>query len=137
MDSLIISAPPDSGKLIGLVIYALRKFINEESGLLVLLSHSKNLSQQLHHLTSAFSQLPVVNLFMGELGEVSEKHIIIGSPLQVNNLWKKEKDRVTSIIIPEADYLFGFGYGEALELLAGSLNSEKVNYKLSCINRSS
>jgi len=66
----------------------------------VLLSHSKNLSQQLHHLAASFSQLPIINLFMGELGEVSDKHIIIGSPLQVNNLWKKEKDRIVGIIIP-------------------------------------
>ena len=31
--------------------------------------------------------------------------------------------------------LFGFGYGDALQLLAGSLNSNKVAYKLSCIVR--
>jgi hypothetical protein len=37
---------------------------------------------------------------MAELAEVSDKHIIIGSPLQVNNLWKKEKDRIISVAIP-------------------------------------
>lgn len=59
----------------------------------------------------------------------------MGSPLQVNNLWKKEKDKITLVVVPEADMLFGFGYGEALELLAGSLNPNKVIYKVSCISR--
>jgi hypothetical protein len=59
----------------------------------------------------------------------------VGSPLQVNNLWKKEKDRVVTILVPEADMLFGFGYGDALELLAGSLNPNKVVYKLACLAR--
>jgi hypothetical protein len=72
---------------------------------------------------------------MQDLGEIGEKAAVVGSPLQVNNLWKKEKDNIISIVIPEADMLFGFGYGESLELLAGSLNLSKVNYKLSCISR--
>jgi hypothetical protein len=49
---------------------------------------------------------------MQEMGEIEKKHIIIGSPLQANNLWKK--DKVISIVIPEVDYLFSFGYGDAL-----------------------
>jgi ATP-dependent RNA helicase DDX56/DBP9 len=40
------------------------------------------------------------------------------------------------IVVPEADLLFGFGYGDALNLLAGSL-SAKVAYKLSCVSRGS
>lgn len=72
---------------------------------------------------------------MQDIGEVGTKAVVIGSPLQVNNLWKKEKDRVVTILIPEADMLFGFGYGDALELLAGSLNATKVVYKLACVAR--
>jgi hypothetical protein len=51
---------------------------------------------------------------MQELGQVEKKHIIIGSPLQTNNLWKKEKDKIVGIVIPEVDYLIGFGFGDAL-----------------------
>jgi len=135
MDNLIVAAPAESGKTIALLLYALRKFINEESGILVVLCHSKELSQMLHHLVQSLSSLVVTNLFMGELGELGEKGVLIGSPLQVNNLWKKDKDKITSIVIPEADYLLGYGYGDALELLAGSLNGNKVTYKLSCVSR--
>jgi hypothetical protein len=73
---------------------------------------------------------------MQEVGQIENKHIIVGSPLQANNLWKKEKDRIVSIVIPEVDYLFSFGYGDALELLAGSINCNKVGFKLSCISSS-
>ena len=37
--------------------------------------------------------------------------MIVGSPLQVNNLWKKEKDKIALVVVAEADMLFGFGYG--------------------------
>lgn len=131
--NVIITAPSESGKIIALTLLALRKFINEEEGILIFLSHSKDLSQQLHHIVGTLTKIPIVNLYMQEMGQIENKHIIIGSPLQANNLWKKEKDRIVSIAIPEVDYLFSFGYGDALELLAGSINCNKVGFKLSCI----
>lgn len=136
LDSLIITAPADSGKTLALLLHALRRFINEEAGLLVVLAHSKDQAQQLHRLSALLTQLPAVNLFMGALPEDSPKCVLIGSPLQVNNLWKKDKDRIGCILVPEADLLFGFGYGEALALLAGSLPAERVAWRLSCAARS-
>lgn len=133
--NLIITAPEGSGKIVGLTLVAVRRFFNEEEGILVFLSHSKELSQQLHHLLSALIRLPVINLYMQQIGQIDGKAVIIGSPLQVNNLWKKEKDQIISIIIPEIDYLFGYGYGDALALLAGSINCNKIDFKLSCLTR--
>jgi hypothetical protein len=98
----------------GLVLLAVKKFINEEEGIIIFLSHSRDLSQQLHHALSTLTRIPIVNLYMQEVGQIENKHIIVGSPLQANNLWKKEKDRIVSIVIPEVDYLFSFGYGDAL-----------------------
>jgi superfamily II DNA/RNA helicase len=112
--NVIITAPSESGKTIALVLLSIKKFINEEEGIIIFLSHSKDLSQQLHHILSSVTQIPVVNLYMQEMGEIEKKHIIIGSPLQANNLWKKDKDKIISIVIPEVDYLFSFGYGDAL-----------------------
>ena len=87
--NVIIIAPAESGKTIALILLAIKKFINEEEGILVFLAHSKDLSQQLHHILSSLTKIPTVNLYMQELGQVENKHIIIGSPLQANNLWKK------------------------------------------------
>ena len=101
--------------------------------MLVFLAHSKDLSQTLHHLVAAITKIPVVNLYMQEVGQLEKKHILIGSPLQVNKLWKKEKDNIISIVIPEIDYLFGFGFGDALELLAGSINCNRIGFKVSCV----
>jgi superfamily II DNA/RNA helicase len=131
--NVIITAPSEAGKVIAIVLLAIKKFINEEEGIIVFLSHSKDLSQQLHHVLSSLTKIPTVNLYMQEVGQIENKHVIIGSPLQVNNLWKKEKDNIIAIVIPEVDYLFGFGYGDALELLAGSINCNKIGFKLSCI----
>lgn len=135
MDHLIVTAPEGSGKTIGLLLHALRKFSNEEGGLLVVLTYSKESSQNIHHTLSTCLQSPAINLYMQDMGEVPQKGAIVGSPLQVNNLWKKEKDQIVLIVIPEVDMLFGFGYGESLELLAGSLNPNRVVYNLSCVSR--
>lgn len=102
---------------------------------MVILAHSKDLSQQIHHFLTSCMQSPVVNLYMQDVGEIAQKTAIVGSPLQVNNLWKKEKDKIIVIAIPEVDMLYGFGYGDSLELLAGSLNPNRVCYKLACITR--
>lgn len=64
LHNLIITAPPESGKVVGLVLLCIRKFINEEEGIIIFLSHSKDLSQQLHHLLSAITKIPIVNLYM-------------------------------------------------------------------------
>jgi superfamily II DNA/RNA helicase len=130
-----VTAPPEAGKTVALLLHSLKKFSSEEQGLLVVLCHSRELSQSVHHFLSLCLRVPVVNLFMQDLGQIGEKAVLVGSPLQVNNLWKKEKDKIVSIVVPEADLLFGFGYGEALELLAGSLNANRVVYKLSCVVR--
>jgi superfamily II DNA/RNA helicase len=135
MDNLIITAPEASGKTVGLLLHTLRKFSNEEEGIMVVLAHSKDLSQQIHHFLTSCMQSPVVNLYMQDVGEIAQKTAIVGSPLQVNNLWKKEKDKIIVIAIPEVDMLYGFGYGDSLELLAGSLNPNRVSYKLACISR--
>ena len=55
--------------------------------------------------------MQVINLYMQDIGEIGDKAVIVGSPLQVNNLWKKEKDRIAFVVVPEADILYGFGYG--------------------------
>ena len=135
VDHLIITAPQTAGKTVAVLLHALRRFTNEQQGFLVILSHSKELSQSLHHFVSVCSRMQVINLYMQDIGEIGDKAVIVGSPLQVNNLWKKEKDRIAFVVVPEADLLYGFGYGQALELLAGSLNSNKVIYKISCITR--
>lgn len=135
MDNLVLTAQETAGKTVGLILHALRKFSNEEEGILVVLAHSKELSQHIHHFLSACIQSNVVNLYMQDIGELGPKTVLVGSPLQVNHLWKKDKDRIIAITIPEADVLFGFGYGESLELLAGSLIAKKVVYKLSCVDR--
>jgi superfamily II DNA/RNA helicase len=114
MDHLIITAPEGCGKTLALLLHALRKFSNEEEGLLVVLAYSKELSQAIHLILSTCLQSPVINLYMQDLGEIPQKAAIVGSPLQVNNLWKKEKDKIISIAVPEADMLFGFGYGDSL-----------------------
>ena len=44
--NLIITAPEGSGKIVGLVLVAVRRFINYEEGILVFLSHSKELSHK-------------------------------------------------------------------------------------------
>ena len=36
------------------------------------------------------------------------------------------------VVIPEADFLFSYGYGSDMELLAGSLG-QKIAYKMSCL----
>ncbi len=100
------------------------------------ISHSKDLSQTLFHLISTITKIPLINLFMQGIDNIEKKHILIGSPLQLNNLEKKYKDAITQVVIVEADYLFGFGYGEALDILARSIN-DKVTYKISCIEKSS
>lgn len=100
--------------------------------MLLLLSHSKDLSQMLVHLVSALVRIPLLNLFMQEFINNEPKQIVVCSPLQANSLTKSFKDRVCQVAIVEADYLFWFGYGEGLKLLASSLPS-KVSYKLSCI----
>ena len=89
MDHLIITAPEAVGKRVGLLLHALKRFSNEEQGLLVVLAHSKDLSQEIHHFLSACLGSPVVNLYMQEVGQIGSKGAIVGSPLQVNNLWKK------------------------------------------------
>lgn len=89
MDHLIITAPEGVGKRVGLVLHALRKFSNEEEGLLIVLAHSKELSQEVHHMLTVCMGSPVVNLYMQDIGQLPQKAAIVGSPLQVNNLWKK------------------------------------------------
>jgi superfamily II DNA/RNA helicase len=41
MDNLIITAPETTGKTVGLLLHALRRFTIEEQGILVVLTHSK------------------------------------------------------------------------------------------------
>lgn len=48
----------------------------------------------------------------------TKKCIVIGSPLQLSALPKENKDTFTTLVICEADFLFGFGYGPHLEQLA-------------------
>ena len=68
VDHLIITAPETAGKTVALLLHALRRFTNEEQGFLVVLSHSKDLSQNLHHFLSVCSRLPVINLYMQDIG---------------------------------------------------------------------
>ena len=126
MDHLIITAPEGTGKRLGLLLHALRKFSNEEEGILVVLAHSKELSQEVHHVLSVCLGAPVVNLYMQQDGDFDQKAVVVGSPVRVKDFHKKEKDRIKMVVIPEADMLFGFGYGEALEMVAGSLKPSKV-----------
>ena len=111
MDHLVITAPEGVGKRVGLLLHAVRRFVNEEEGILVVLAHSKDLSQEIHHFLSACISTQVINLYMQDMGQIGDKVVLVGSPLQVNNLWKKEKDKIVCIVVPEADMLFGFGYG--------------------------
>lgn len=89
MDNLVITAPEGTGKTTALLLHALRKFSNEEEGILIILAHSKEQSQQIHHFLSACMQSTVINLYMQDIGEIGQKTAVVGSPLQVNNLWKK------------------------------------------------
>jgi superfamily II DNA/RNA helicase len=68
MDHLIITAPEGAGKRLALLLHALKKFSNEEEGLLVVLAHSKELSQEIHHFLSPCLDSPVLNLYMQEAG---------------------------------------------------------------------
>ena len=70
MDHLIVTAPEGVGKRVGLVLHALRKFVNEEEGLLVVLAHSKELSQQMHHFLAICLKCQVVNLYMQDIGQL-------------------------------------------------------------------
>ena len=70
MHNLIITAPPQSGKTFALLLHSVRKFVNEEEGIIVFLSHSKELSQQLHHVLGLLLKVPIVNLYMQELGQI-------------------------------------------------------------------
>lgn len=96
------------------------------------MAHSKDLSQELASLLAVISKTPIVNLFMGKWQSNNKKCIIIGSPLQLSNLPKETKDTISIVVICEADFLFGFGYGAHLEQLADSLPAGIV-FQLSCI----
>ena len=45
LENVIITAPDESGKKLALLLLSIRRFFNEEEGTLLLISHSKNLSQ--------------------------------------------------------------------------------------------
>jgi superfamily II DNA/RNA helicase len=70
LHNLIIAAPEGSGKTIALVLLSVKKFINEEEGIIIFLSHSKDLSQTLHHVLSSITKIPIVNLYMQEVGQI-------------------------------------------------------------------
>lgn len=82
------------------------------------MAHSKDLSQELASLLGVISRTPIVNLFMEKWQLSSKKCIVIGSPVQLSGLPKETKDSVSIVVICEADFLFGFGYGAHLEQLA-------------------
>lgn len=96
------------------------------------MAHSKDLSQELGALLAVISRTPIINLFMEKWQSNNKKSIIIGSPLQLSALTKEIKDSVSLVVICEADFLFGFGYGAHLEQLATELPSTTI-YQISCI----
>jgi len=51
---------------------------------------------------------------MKKIDHLATKAILIGSPSQLNGIEKKYKEKITEIVIVEADVLFSFGYGNTL-----------------------
>lgn len=133
---LLVTAPPGAGKTTALLLHTLTLLINEEQGIMAVVVNSKELAQTVHRLLGALTQLPIVDLGVRQPPNYPPKAIIIGNPKQLNNLWKKEKDAICLVVMPEADYLFSYGYGSDMELLAGSLNCARVHYKVSCVEAS-
>lgn len=65
----------------------------------------------MHYALSMLCHLDIINIYMKAVtGKIKAKTILIGNPLQLNSLKKECKDKITSMIVIEADYLFSFGY---------------------------
>jgi hypothetical protein len=111
---LIISAPQGSGKILAAILLVLKRFFNEEEGILCFVSHSKELSQTIHYLLSTLSKIDILNLYMKKIDHLAPKAILIGSPSQLHNIEKQYKDKVVEVVILEADILLSFGYGNLL-----------------------
>ena len=91
LENLIISAQPGSGKILAIILLALKKFFNEEEGILCFVCHSKDLSQSVHYLLSTLSKIDTLNLYMKKIDHLSPKAILIGNPTQIYNIEKKYK----------------------------------------------
>lgn len=91
LENLIISAQPGSGKILSVILLALKKFFNDEEGILCFVCHSKDLSQNVHYLLSTLSKIDTLNLYMKKIDHLASKAILIGNPTQLNKIEKGYK----------------------------------------------
>lgn len=54
-------------------------------------THSKELSQNIHYLLSTLSKIDIINLYMKKVDHLASKAILIGNPTQIYNIDKKYK----------------------------------------------
>jgi hypothetical protein len=97
--------------------------VNCEQGVLAILVHSKEAAFTVQHLLTGLTHLPCFNLYQKKPSEEQEKIVVIGSPLQIENLSKEIKDRVQYLIAMEFDYLTSFGYIDCMRRLFASIKT--------------